>query len=607
MADVDTLLRRIICRTVSLGERISSYKEGSKFHATVEGVSRTKRWEAIYRDHPQESFSRRLAALGLSLSELPEILGAVGSDVVPRSEEWVSILRAILIELAAGHTVEASSERSDRQAAGYADVLYQELYLPVVGCARRMLDERVTDAGQRIGPEAWIGLEHYLLGRLTTAGSQIITVRFAAFKTMAHFGFGVAPTSDTENDKAWFRAFVGRLPGRCLFEIFEQYPVHANHCAMLVLQWIRAMESFLLRLAHDYPELCVRFGKGTPPGFVVEAQAGLSDAHDDGQSVIAITFTTGVKVIYKPRSLAIDEAFLVFLRRLGERQSFRHFHCPVTWDRGDYGWAEYVTAAPCRDAPSIKRFYWRAGALLGLIYLGRGVDCHQENLIAHGEYPVLIDLETLWHPAETWDFDEQVLAHSHQIDSAASALRTGFLPAEDEESKYSVSALGGIDTGNPTRNHLPVLGTCLIPATDHVAEIQAGFRWIGRNALADGTAKQNFICWLRTLALSPRRRVLRTTMAYTRILEAACNPNNLKDMADFDIFLEALRVGQNDSAVVDLETSALSRFDIPRFNQASDVIWQTEKIVLPSLDLYLGQLDVIRNALQKSRKPFTRA
>ena len=40
------------------------------------------------------------------------------------------------------------------------------------------------------------------------------------------------------------------------------------------------------------------------------------------------------------------------------------------------------------------RFYRRQGALLALLYALEATDFHAENLIASGEFPVLIDLET---------------------------------------------------------------------------------------------------------------------------------------------------------------------------------------------------------------------
>ena len=66
-------------------------------------------------------------------------------------------------------------------------------------------------------------------------------------------------------------------------------------------------------------------------------------------------------------------------------------------DRSTHGWVEFVEHLPCRDRDEARRYYERAGMLLSLFYVLEGTDCHHQNIIASGEYPVLIDAETLMH------------------------------------------------------------------------------------------------------------------------------------------------------------------------------------------------------------------
>ena len=49
-------------------------------------------------------------------------------------------------------------------------------------------------------------------------------------------------------------------------------------------------------------------------------------------------------------------------------------------------------------AMTLKRFFKRAGAWLALFHCFGGTDFHQENIIAAGEHPVPIDLETVLQP-----------------------------------------------------------------------------------------------------------------------------------------------------------------------------------------------------------------
>ena len=51
----------------------------------------------------------------------------------------------------------------------------------------------------------------------------------------------------------------------------------------------------------------------------------------------------------------------------------------------------------CASEEEIRRYYRRTGHLLCLVYALNGSDFHYENLIADGEHPVPIDLETICH------------------------------------------------------------------------------------------------------------------------------------------------------------------------------------------------------------------
>ncbi|MBX4341401.1 DUF4135 domain-containing protein, partial [Mycobacterium tuberculosis] len=61
-----------------------------------------------------------------------------------------------------------------------------------------------------------------------------------------------------------------------------------------------------------------------------------------------------------------------------------------------YGWQEYIAYRECLTEEELKRFYYRQGGYIALLYFFRSSDFHFENIIASGEFPVLIDLETLF-------------------------------------------------------------------------------------------------------------------------------------------------------------------------------------------------------------------
>jgi lantibiotic modifying enzyme len=91
------------------------------------------------------------------------------------------------------------------------------------------------------------------------------------------------------------------------------------------------------------------------------------------------------------------------------------------------------------------------GMLTCLLYVLGGTDFHYENIIADGENPVLIDLETLFQPSTPTE--EERLGHlSAEIVASKrlwnSVLRTAVLPRwmmGAEYASYDISGLGGFD------------------------------------------------------------------------------------------------------------------------------------------------------------------
>ena len=87
---------------------------------------------------------------------------------------------------------------------------------------------------------------------------------------------------------------------------------------------------------------------------------------------------------------------------ISQRGSIASAHCCrfaflTILDRGDYGWVEYVEHRSCASDEEIRRYYRRTGNFLCLVYALNGSDFHFENMIADGEHPVPIDLETIYH------------------------------------------------------------------------------------------------------------------------------------------------------------------------------------------------------------------
>ena len=110
---------------------------------------------------------------------------------------------------------------------------------------------------------------------------------------------------------------------------------------------------------------------------------------------MALTFSGGAKIIYKPRGLRMDVAWQDLVAWLRERDPTSRLRAPVALDSGDYGWVEYIEPGRPSDPAA---YYRSAGELVALAWICGGSDFHEENVIATEYGPVLIDLETLFTP-----------------------------------------------------------------------------------------------------------------------------------------------------------------------------------------------------------------
>ena len=248
---------------------------------------------------------------------------------------------------------------------------------------------------------------------------------------------------DTPEDR--FRSFSQRVRQPEIFlAILREYPALARQLMIRLSQWVAFALEFLGHLCADWDLIRGTFSPDRDPGILVHLQTDASDRHRRGRSVLIAKFSSGFGLVYKPKSMAVDGHFQEFLTWTNQRSGGPGFRTLKILDRHTHGWAEFAAAETCDSLPALQRFYERHGAYLALLYVLEATDFHNENVIAAGEHPLLIDLEALFHPRmlsqPEWE----------EVDTAAtdrSVLRVGLLPQRDWSSAESegvdFSGLGG--------------------------------------------------------------------------------------------------------------------------------------------------------------------
>ena len=97
-----------------------------------------------------------------------------------------------------------------------------------------------------------------------------------------------------------------------------------------------------------------------------------------------------------------------------------------TLNKKSYGWTQFISYKECQEELQIGKFYWRIGSYLAILYAMNAVDFHMQNLIAEGEYPILVDLESLFHNNSTYTDTSAFSRAQEHIER--SVLRIGLLP-----------------------------------------------------------------------------------------------------------------------------------------------------------------------------------
>jgi type 2 lantibiotic biosynthesis protein LanM len=435
-----------------------------------------------------------------------------------------------------------------------------------------------------------------------------------------------------ETSAARFDSFISRLrQPEIALAIMREYPVLARQIVIRINSWLDVTLEFLQRLCADWADIRSNFTPDQDPGLMIQAEAGMSDSHRGGHSVFILTFSSGFKLVYKPKSLGIDIHFQELLTWLNQRSDSCAFSTFKIIDRGAYGWTEFIKTSDCASVDELKRFYQRQGMYLALLYALEATDFHYENLIAAGEYPTPIDLESLFHArTEALDPAEGRAAY-HAMDQ--SVLRVGLMPQRlwisGDEGGVDLSGIGG-SPGQMTPHEVPYLedaGTDQIRLIrkrmemnggqnrpmlngkdinplDYRQQIIDGFTSIyrlmmqhrGELLAADGP--------LARFANDEVRYIIRPTRTYSVLLTESFHPDVLRNALDRDRFFDRLWLGAEErpylSKVIAAEIEDLQRGDIPIFTTSpnSRDIWTSANERIPDF-LNQSGLTLVRQRIEQ--------
>lgn len=428
-------------------------------------------------------------------------------------------------------------------------------------------------------------------------------------------------TGNTAEER--FSVFIQQLSHTdAMLDLLASYPVLARDLVEMIDIWVESTLEFLERLCADWQAICRTFHPPSETEEVVDIDVGAGDSHCQGRSVALLRFRSGFRLVYKPKPLAITEHFQELLQWMNARLEQTMFRTITVLNKGMYGWVEFISPEVCTAQEQVKRFYERQGGYLALLYALEATDFHFENLIAAGEHPVLIDIETLFHPRLKREANiGQGRENVPGIETLErSVLRPGLLPvrirAMQGNPGIDVSGLGGKE-GQMTagerailasigtdemhivrqriaitgRQNRPVLNGKPVDALGYSEHVVTGFSTIYRLLMAYRETFSTEV--LPRFASDEIRLIIRPTFFYGRLLEECSHPQHLQDA----LIRERLytycwnEFGQRTylDRVIALECADMRRGDIPYFSSYPG-----------ARDIYTSQRQCIKGFLAES-------
>lgn len=569
--------RRIAWRGSTVMERINTLRDSRRID--VAHVSRTRyadvdlsEWRSQYSE-TTDSFDDRICASGTTEAEWRV---AIGREMWPRDvavPSWV--VRTDTLCRYLGEEIEPPRREGD------GDVPFEHVLRPMVQYARTRVD--VDNSNPALTRDAIDDATDWLRQRLGTVCIRTLQTEFEVFKQQ----------QNAESTDGLYCEFVRSVGQReSLRFLGSEYPVLWRLISTRIRQWSETVETLAQRVEASHSEIVDRFGVETP-ACVSGLEFLSADSHRGGDVVVALNFSRGTTVVYKPRPVGGERLLRQIVSDVCSNTGIGVREI-TTIDCDTHGFVEWIDPAQCSNESELRSFFRRAGATLAVAYCTCTNDCHRENVIADGASPVLVDGETLCHP-------KTGSASNNGEYSRHTVLTTGFLPYEsgDRNERQTVenASLVEPDSVPPTSpfdsdywtaintgrmsfdsteisledserpSNLPSLDGDHRTGREFVPEITEGFSAAYKTVRSDPSVVLD-----REFEGVEQRVVGGFSWMYRDILSTVVHPSNLEDGEKVTQVVEQL-LARADDGVEDrrvemfhAERRALLNTDIPRFS-----------------------------------------
>src|SRR5262245_12673833 len=440
---MDVFHERLTLRAATIDELLSDDFEvlpGQKSDADL-AARRLAAWCQSCASGDWSLFNQRLGRDGWTIDAVLKRFATVRRKASVPAPPWLA--DAIWIE-AALQSPRGATEPG-QSPAGSAPCAFEDLLMPVVHRAADLLWSGVDRrAIENLTEFAHACLARSLLKDLSDLSAPAIYEQFVKARNAAEIADGSKSASARTT---LYDRFAVEMSTGGFRSLFEAKPILLRLMAVIVRQWIETSREFVLRLDADLPAIRRDILRSNTDSRVARVDGDLSDPHNGGRSVRIVSFEDGLRVVYKPKDLRLDIAWHKLVQRLNGAGAPIELRAVRAIAPDGYGWTEFVDHTEYADQEGDKQFFRRAGAWLALFHCFVANDMHQENMIAAGDHPVPIDLETILQ--STAEGQEAASPAAQTCDAATdklvnSVMMVGLLPAYGRSPDNKVFAIGGM-------------------------------------------------------------------------------------------------------------------------------------------------------------------
>lgn len=370
-----------------------------------------------------------------------------------------------------------------------------------------------------------------------------------------------------------------------LTELHTKYPLLDKWIHNTVERYKTNLKFLSDAISTDYDEIVKVFNLSPEAKDNIEVISFVGDVHRGSQ---AIQFILGGKEFYLKRN---GQSVLQLVDKLKETiVPPNRFSFPKTYLGAQYFIQEAVCQKPCQSEEDIADFYFNMGMLLSFVYMLNGSDMHNENVIASGKTPYVVDIETLINPVD--------LSNDSCIEK--SIFQTAMLPMKYNptfEGIVDCSSIGEVVTvrkkifeeENPFSScirlklkdvyyddiatHLPLYNNKYHSVGSYLHRVEEGFI-VGYQTIMNKKQELAKIIENHSAAVQCRL-VMRNTIVYSELLKRLNSPDLLVSISQSRQFLhhflwDIRYITQNKQEYINEEINQLLEGEVPYFTYGNE-------------------------------------